>query len=227
MQVEGLDTTVVNYINEIKTNYEQEIKEIKEHFEHEIHTLKNDAIEYHNKYLDIKERYDLLLYKRFMRSAEQMPVDGQQPLLFTAEAEPVEPTGQDGEEARTEVRSHSRGKRGRKPIDPRIRREITVIDLSETEKICACGAHLTKIGVEISERLQFVPQRIYVEQIQRPKYACRSCEGTEDEDKPTVRIAPVPPSMIPRGIASPSLLSALFTHKARRSFAVLPPGKAI
>jgi transposase len=35
----------------------------------------------------------------------------------------------------------------------------------------------------------------------------------EDEEAPAVRIAPVEPSMIPRGIASPSLLSAVFTHK--------------
>ena len=129
MQVEGLDAAVVNYINEIKTNYE-----------HQIHTLKNDVINYQNKYLEIKERYDLLIYKRFMRSAEQIPADDRQPLLFSSESGPVE-TAEREEEERTEVASYSRGKRRRKPIDPRIPREITVIDLPEDEKICACGAH--------------------------------------------------------------------------------------
>ena len=36
---------------------------------------------------------------------------------------------------------------------------------------------------------------------------------TEDEDKPTVRIAPVEKAMIPRGIASSSLLATILTHK--------------
>ena len=212
MQVEGLDAAVVTYINEIKTNCERQIKENKEHFEHQIHTLKNDVINYQNKYLEIKERYDLLIYKRFMRSAEQIPADDQQQLLFSSESEPVGATEQE-EEERTEVASYSRGKRGRKPIDARIPREITVIDIPEEEKTCACGARLTKIGAETSERLQFVPQRIYVEQIQRPKYACRCCEGTGDEGRRTVRIASLPPSMIPRSITSPGLLSAIFEHK--------------
>ena len=209
MQVEGLDTTVIDYINEIKTNYENQI----EYQEHEIHKLENEKIEYQNKYLYYKERYELEIYKRYMRSAEQIPVDDKQQSLFGCESEPVETTGQDEEEERTEVASYSRTKRGRKPIDPRLPREITIIDIPEEEKTCACGAKLTKIGEEISEKLEFIPQRIYVKQTRRLKYACRNCEGTEDEESPAVRIAPVPPSMIPRGIASPSLLSAIFTHK--------------
>jgi len=52
-----------------------------------------------------------------------------------------------------------------------------------------------------------------VEQTIRPKYACRQCEGTEDEDKPTVRIAAVEPAIIPKSIASPSLLSMIITQK--------------
>ena len=216
MQVEGLDTTVIDYINEIKTDYENQI-----------HKIKNDAMEYRNKYLEIKERYELLIYKQYMRSAEQIPVDDKQQSLFGFEEEPDEEREQSGEEEKTEVASYSRTKRGRKPIDPKIRREIETIDIPEEEKTCACGAKLTKIGEEISERLEFIPQRIYVKQVKRLKYACRSCEGTGDEEAPAVRMAPVPPSIIPRGIASPSLLSAIFTHKARRSPAVLPPGKTI
>ena len=220
MQVEGLDATVIDYIDEIKTGYENQIreyenqiKESKEHFEHQIHKLKNEAIEYQNKYLEIKERYDLEIYKRYMRSAEQIPVDDKQQSLFNSEEEPAETAGQDGEGEKTEVRTYHRMKRGRKPIDPRIRRETVIIDIPEEEKTCACGARLTKIGEETSEKLEFIPQRIYVKQVRRLKYACRSCEGTEDEERPAVRMAPVPPSIMPRGIASPSLLSAIFTHK--------------
>ena len=110
MQVEGLDTTVINYINEIKTSFEQQVIEIKANYEKEIHKLKNNAIEYENKYLEIKERYDLLIYRRFMRSAEQIPFDDKQQLLFTPEADPVEITA----EEKTEVKAYTRNKRGRK-----------------------------------------------------------------------------------------------------------------
>jgi hypothetical protein len=41
MRVEGLDAAVVDYINEIKTSYENQI----EYQEHQIHTLKNDVRE--------------------------------------------------------------------------------------------------------------------------------------------------------------------------------------
>ncbi len=46
----------------------------------------------------------------------------------------------------------------------------------------------------------------------RPKYACKNCEGVED-DGPTVKIAPVPPRIIPRSIATPGLLAHILTAK--------------
>ena len=198
------DATVIDYINEIKTNYE-----------HQIHRLKNDVIEYQNKYLDIKERYDLLIYKRFMRSAEQIPLDEKQQLLFTNEAEPEELTVQDDEEEEEiKVKEHSRKKTGRKPIDPSIPRIEKIIDIPEDEKTCACGAKLTKIGEETNEKLHIIPEKVFVEKTIRLKYACRCCEGVEEEGvAPTVKIAPVEPSIIPRSIASPSLLSTIFTRK--------------
>jgi prefoldin subunit 5 len=49
--------------------------------ENQIHKLRRNVLqlqEYQHKYLQIKERYDLLIYKRFMRSAEQIPYDSKQ-----------------------------------------------------------------------------------------------------------------------------------------------------
>ena len=62
--LETLDVTVRDYINDL-------INEIKTDYEQQISSLKTNAIEYQNKYLEIKERYDLLIYKRFSRSAEE------------------------------------------------------------------------------------------------------------------------------------------------------------
>jgi hypothetical protein len=52
-----------------------------------------------------------------------------------------------------------------------------------------------------------------VERTVRPKYACHQCEGTENDDKSAVRIAPVESVMIPRNMASAGLLSTVFTQK--------------
>jgi transposase len=172
--------------------------------------------DYKNNYLELKERYDLLIYKRFGRSAEQLLADEKQQLLFTEEAEQVE-AAEPSEEEVTEVKSHNRKKAGRKPLDPNLVRDEKIIDIPESEKTCACGADLSRIGEETSEKLHIEPPRIFVEKTIRPKYACRSCEGIETEGvAATVRIAPVPPSIIPKGIASPSLLSTIFTYKFER-----------
>ena len=64
MQLVTLEESVRDYVNDIKTSYEDQIKELQAQHEHQIHKLKIDV----NEYLEIKERYDLLVYKRFMRS---------------------------------------------------------------------------------------------------------------------------------------------------------------
>ena len=212
MQIEGMYATVIDYINELKTNHEQKIRELQIKYEQQNEEIKV-LREYQYKYLELKERYDLLVYKRFVRSAEQIPFDDKQQLLFTPEAEPVEIPAEEETAEKTAVASYTRSKRGRKPIDSKIRRVERILDIPEEEKNCACGAKLTRIGEETSEKLVIIEPQIYVDHIIRPKYACPCCEGTEDEDKPTVRIAAVEPTMIPRSIASPSLLSWILTHK--------------
>jgi transposase len=202
MQLETLDATAIDVINEIKRNYEQQIEK-----------LQADLQEYHHKYLIIKEQYDLLIYKKFVRSAEQLKADEKQTQLFTEEGKQAAVVKETEEEKVIEVASHKRNKVGRKAIDSNIPRIEKIIDIPESEKTCACGASLTRISEETNEKLHIIPPQIYVEKTIRPKYACRCCEGTEDEDSPSVRIAPVEPSIIPRSIVSPSLLSTILIQK--------------
>ena len=195
-----------NELEDYKRRYQQlETKNKK--LETEVIELK----EYRNKYLEIKEQYDLLVYKRFARSAEQLLVDVGQQLLFAEAAEANEEKTE--EEELQSVRPFKRKKAGRKPLSANLQRREKIIDIPESEKTCACGAELTRIGEETSEKLIIIPPQIYVEKTVRPKYACRRCEGTEDEYNPTVRIAPVEPAIIPKSITSPSLLSTIITQK--------------
>ena len=110
MQVQTLDATDRDYISELKTGYEQQI-----------HKLQIDILEYKNKYIEIKEKYDLLVYKKFVRSGEQLLAQEKQPSLFTEEAETKEE--QKEEEETTEVKSHTRKKSGRKMLDAALPRE--------------------------------------------------------------------------------------------------------
>ena len=215
MQAEGRHATVNKSVNEYEI-----FKQRYNLLEKENQKLKADIIilnEYHRKYLEIKERYDLLIYKKFVRSAEQTAIDDRQASLFTEETEEAQAVTESKSEETTEVKSYQRKKPGRKAIDPNIPRVEHIIDISENKKTCACGAALTRIGEETSEKLHIIPQQIYVEQIIRLKYACRHCEGVETEGiAPTVRIAPVPPAIIPKSIVSPDLLSTIITYKFER-----------
>ena len=103
-------------------------------------------------------------------------------------------------------------KKGRKPLPKELPREEMIIDLSEKEKRCDCGAELHRIGAETSEKLKFIPATLIVRKLIRYKYACKSCEGM-DSDGPVVKIAPTPKVIIPKSIATPELLAQIVTAK--------------
>lgn len=110
------------------------------------------------------------------------------------------------------VQGHARAKRGRKPIPAEFPRVEIMHDIREEEKTCACGAALTRIGEEVSEKLDIIPAKIQVLRHVRPKYACRVCEGVESEGG-TVKSAPMPPQLIPQGIVTPGLLAHVAVAK--------------
>ena len=87
------------------------------------------------------------------------------------------------------IGAHARKKRGRKALPKDLPRIDIIHDLSEEQKQCGCGQRKSCIGEEISEKLDYIPARLQVERHIRLKYACKSCEGVED-DGPTVMIAP-------------------------------------
>jgi len=116
------------------------------------------------------------------------------------------------EEENVEITGHSRKKKGRKPLPKDLPRVEVVHDIAEEEKVCQCGADLSRIGEDVSEKLDLIPAVIRVIKHIRPKYSCKSCEGVEDESG-AVKIAPVPPQIIPKGIASAGLLAHIFCAK--------------
>jgi transposase len=72
---------------------------------------------------------------------------------------------------------------------------------------------LVRIGQEASEKLDVIPPQLRVIRTVRPKYACHDCEGSGDERRSAVRIAPMPPALIDKGIATAGLLAYIVASK--------------
>jgi transposase len=97
-----------------------------------------------------------------------------------------------------------------KPKD--LPRRPEVIDLSEAEKVCACcGALKIRIGQTTSERLDYQPMAIFVRELIRPTYACRSCESQGQD--PQIAKAVPPPEPIPKSGIGAGLLAHVIVSK--------------
>ncbi|MHB8354753.1 MAG: IS66 family transposase [Burkholderiales bacterium] len=68
-----------------------------------------------------------------------------------------------------------------------------------------CSNTLVKIGEDITEKLDIIPAKFFVQRHIRPKYACRHCE--------TVNMAPVPPTLIEGGIPTPAVVAWVVGQK--------------
>jgi transposase len=110
------------------------------------------------------------------------------------------------------VPEHTRQKQGRKPLPAELPRVDVIHDIPEEEKRCECGAPLSCIGRDVSEKLDYVPAKVQVIRHIRLKYACKSCEGIESEG-PTVKIGPAPVQLLPKSIASEGLIAHLIVSK--------------
>jgi transposase len=80
-------------------------------------------------------------------------------------------------------------------------------DVPEDEKICSCcGGAKQCIGEDLSRVLDFTPAKLEVTVHVLPKYACPKCRDG-------VASPPVPPKLIPGGIAGPGLVSFVVVSK--------------
>ena len=168
----------------------------------------------------LKERLSAFIRKLFAAKSEARGRDQKDLFFDEAEAlslantepateEPVADAGVIGGTAADsiEVPAHQRAKRGRKPLDPALPRDVTRIELPESERICAHdGSALIEIGVEASERIHIIPQEVRVARTDRVKYACPCCDLS-------LRVAPAPARLIPKGLYTESAMAWIITAK--------------
>lgn len=144
------------------------------------------------------------------RSEKHVVNEGLQKNLFDEAEEVVSREASSEEEII--VPAHKRKKSGRKPLPKALPRIDVIHDLTEEEKVCGCGDIKCRCGKEVSEKLDIIPAKMQVIRHIRYKYACKNCEGVES-DEGAVTIAPLPPQIIPQGIATPGLLAHIITSK--------------
>ena len=157
----------------------------------------------------LQEKLKAFLRKLFDAKSEARGTD--QKDLFFNEAEALapeaSPVAEEESTQEVEIPAHKRKKRGRKPLDPNLPREIVRHELPESERVCAHdGSPLVEIGVEVSEQLDIIPQQVRVIQHQRVKYACACCDQG-------IKVTPAPARIIPRGLLTESAMAWVVTSK--------------
>jgi transposase len=146
----------------------------------------------------------------FGRSSEKSSADvsPDQRMLFNEAEVLAAIAAADEKDSTQSIGAHERkAKPGRKAIPEKFPRKRVVHDIPESEKVCPIdGTPLRRIGEEISEQYEYTRPKLIVLQHVRPKYASGCDHGG-------VKIAPVPLQLLPKSMASPSLLAHITTAK--------------
>jgi transposase len=159
-----------------------------------------------------KEQLDRFRRQLFAAKSEASGLN--QKDMFFNEAEELAADAQPGQEdvgsdddQSIDVPAHKRAKRGRKPIDPNLPRQIVRHELPESERVCPHdGAALKEIGVVTSEQYDIIPQQVRVIRHERVKYACPCCDCG-------LRLAGRPAQVIPKGLFSEAMLAWVISSK--------------
>ena len=98
-----------------------------------------------------------------------------------------------------------RVKRNRKPLPPGLPEIERVIEPASTLCPCGCG-QMTRIGEDVSRRLDVIPAQFRVLVTRRPKYACRRCAGA-------IMQAHAPEHVVPGGLPTEALIAHVIVSK--------------
>jgi transposase len=158
-----------------------------------------------------EDKFRLSQQKRFGASSERTNSEGEQLRLFdepelVADPAVEEPTM----ETITIHRKKKQGDRDKKLKELPV--ETVTHELPEGEQSCPqCGNHLHTMSTEIRRELKIVPAQVSVVEHHRHLYACRHCE--KNEIKTPILKAPMPKSVYPGSLASPSSMAYLIDKK--------------
>jgi transposase len=167
----------------------------------------DEIVRLKQQYQHMLEQFRLSQQRQFGQSSESS--SNQTELFDEAEQTLEMSTDNPPEKAATgEIRRAPK----RQPLPADLPREVIVHDIPDSEKSCTdCGHDLHRMGEDKNELLEFIPASVKVIEHQRLKYSCRHCE--QQGTRVGIKIAPVPPTPIPKSFASATLLSQIITSK--------------
>jgi transposase len=188
--------------------------------------IKNLEKKYQSQITLLEEKVAWLNSKLFGRRSEKLSADEvlQGRLFDEAEAGAADETAMQPEKETTvSVSSHSRRKGVRKKLPEWLPRIEVVHDLPSEEKVLPDGTELVKIGEVVSEKLDIIPAKFQVIKNIRYTYARPDAAASpmtefdesdaDEEEKPGVITAPLPPQIIEKGMATAGLAAYIITAK--------------
>ncbi len=156
---------------------------------------------------NLHHQLKLAIQARYGKKSEKLSAhENPQHNLFDEAALPNDVNAITEQNEAITIASHARKKTGRKSLPTTLPRKQVIHDLPEADKVCECGCKLTHIADETSEQLEIIPAQVYVVENIRRKYACKTCELT-------IKTAKAPTQIIPKSIATPSLLAHVAVAK--------------
>jgi len=108
------------------------------------------------------------------------------------------------------VRAHTRRTRKRLEAPEHWERVDHELDIAGTDKACeCCGGEMSRIGEDVTERLDYQPVQMKVNRYIRPKYACKNADCLEGK----IKQVEAPGGPIGRCEAESSLLAHIIVEK--------------
>ena len=154
------------------------------------------------------------------RSERLLPDDPNQGFLFgriDPQEQPDEGQGPQGESASSpgDASTDDEGPaprrrtkhRGRRPLPPDLMRCVHDIHPPQEERTCpSCGHDKTVFGCDVTEELEMIPAKFFVNRYVRHKYACPHCQGSVSQGS-------LPPRPMDKGIPGPGVLADVVASK--------------
>lgn len=184
----------------------------------QVEKLVAEKVELENTVSSLKSMMDWFRKKLFGKMSEKnLPLDPSvlEPTLFDMSLSEEDRAALEAEVKKMEeqnakvieVKSHKR--EVRKPV---MRKDLPI----EETHIYPDGIDLdeyAEIGVETTDRIAIRPAVMYIDRTVRHKFVLKSSLQVEVPDKETFIIAPLPEMIIPKGMASESLLADILIDK--------------
>jgi len=168
----------------------------------EIIEIKEDVIAQKDKAIaDLQQKLDYMLRQKYASSSEKF--SSNQPSLFE-EASTIATE----EDAKVETITYERKKRGNKKTPPASLPHVRVEhDLSEDEKVCACGCGMKRIKEIVSQQYDIIPAEFRVIENIRFIYACSDKCGEK------VKTSKLTPQVLPKTQVTSSFLATIAVEK--------------